>query len=221
MMMEKIEAQGMVWLLVRIKRRQVGGIRTVTVGGDFETYRDRAGRARQRRITGTGDRVFLPEHLLRRAGFEVFLPVKKVWRRKNRFSPERVCVAQPLLVDWMFVGWPADQNRWADLMALDVVMGVMGTGGRPIVMKPATVISLMRRWGGGMLSPECHQMVKRSHEFEAGQVARIAAGPFQDFEAKVVEVDGPNIRVMLDLFGRETPAQFDWRELLPVPGDAR
>lgn len=106
MMMGKIEAQEMQWFACRVKRKQMGGIRTVTVGGEFEAYRDRAGRVRKRRVDGTGDRVFLPEHLLRRAGFEVFLPVKKVLRRKNRFSPDKVLVSQPLLVDWMFVGWP-------------------------------------------------------------------------------------------------------------------
>lgn len=216
MMMGKIEAQDMIWLLVRVKRHQVGGIKKVTVGGEFETYRDRQRRVRKRRVQGTGDRVFLPEHLLRKAGFEVFLPVRWDKKRKNRFSPEKELVAQPLLVDWMFVGWPADQNRWEDLMRLDVVMGVMGTGGRPIIMKASTVIGLMRRWGGGMLSPKCHQMVKNGHDLEVGDAVRIDRGVWADFEAKVVEVKGANVSVVLDLFGRDTPAEFSWMDLTPV-----
>lgn len=215
-MMGRVEAQDMIWLLVRIKRRQVGGIKTVTVGGKFEAYKDRQGRARKRRVNGTGDRVFLPEHILRRAGFEVFLPVKWSKRRKNRFGPEKQLVSQPLLMDWMFVGWPAEHNRWEDLMALDMVMGVMGTGGRPIIMKATTVIGLMRQWGGGMLSPKCHQMVKNGHDLGEGDVVRIDHGPWVDFEAKVVEVNGPNVSVMLDLFGRQTPAEFSWMDLTQV-----
>lgn len=119
------------WYAVRVQRRQNGAMRLATLGGEFETYRDRQGRVRKRRIKGTGSKVFLPEHLLRRAGFEVFLPVEKVWRRKNRCTPEKHLVSKPLFVDWLFVGWPADECRWHRLMALDVAVGIMGSSGRP------------------------------------------------------------------------------------------
>ncbi|WP_162178747.1 transcription termination/antitermination protein NusG [Thioclava dalianensis] len=210
----------MIWLLVRVKRKQVGGIKTVTVGGEFEAYRDRKGRARKRRVQGTGERAFVPEHILRRAGFEVFLPVRHVWRKRNRFTPEKVRVAQPLLVDWMFVGWPADQNRWEDLMALDVVMGVLGTGGRPVVMKRETVAKLMRQWGGGMLSARCHQIAKQGHQFETGDEVRISMPPWEGVAAYVVDAHGPSVRVMLKLFGRDVPAEFSKFSVMPA-GKAR
>lgn len=203
MLMGKIEAQEMQWFACRVKRKQVGGIRTVTVGGEFEAYRDRAGRVRKRRVDGTGDRVFLPEHLMRRAGFEVFLPVKKVLRRKNRFSPEKVLVSQPLLVDWMFVGWPVGESRWHDLMELDVVTGVMGTGGRPVEIPPARVMRLMRQWGGGQLSPECHRYLKTGCEFAVGDTVRVVAGPLDGQEVRVVDASGPSVRALLNILGGE------------------
>ncbi len=208
MLMGKIEAQEMQWFACRVKRKQVGGIRTVTVGGEFEAYRDRAGRVRKRRVDGTGDRVFLPEHLLRRAGFEVFLPVKKVLRRKNRFSPDKVFVSQPLLVDWMFVGWPVGESRWHDLMELDVVTGVMGTGGRPVEIPPARVMRLMRQWGGGQLSPECHRYLKTGCEFAAGDTVRVVAGPLDGQEVRVVDAAGPSVRALLNILGGEIEVEI-------------
>ncbi|KPD11574.1 transcription termination/antitermination protein NusG [Phaeobacter sp. 11ANDIMAR09] len=208
MLMGKIEAQEMQWFACRVKRKQVGGIRTVTVGGEFESYRDRAGRVRKRRVDGTGDRVFLPEHLLRRAGFEVFLPVKKVLRRKNRFSPEKVLVSQPLLVDWMFVGWPVGESRWPDLMELDVVTGVMGTGGRPVEIPPARVMRLMRQWGGGQLSPECHRYLKAGCEFAAGDTVRVVTGPLAGVNVRVIDVTGPTVKAALDILGGEVVTEI-------------
>ena len=208
MLMGKIEAQEMQWFACRVKRKQVGGIRTVTVGGEFEVYRDRAGRVRKRRVDGTGDRVFLPEHLLRRAGFEVFLPVKKVLRRKNRFSLDKVFVSQPLLVDWMFVGWPVGESRWHDLMELDVVTGVMGTGGRPVEIPPARVMRLMRQWGGGHLSPECHRYLKTGCEFAAGDTVRVVAGPLDGQEVRVVDASGPSVRALLNILGGEIEVEI-------------
>lgn len=208
MLMGKVEAREMQWFACRVKRKQVGGIRKVTVGGEFETYRDRAGRARKRRVDGTGDRVFLPEHLLRRAGFEVFLPVKKVLRRKNRFSPDKVLVSQPLLVDWMFVGWPVGESCWHDLMELDVVTGVMGTGGRPVEIPPARVMRLMRQWGGGQLSPECHRYLKSGCEFAAGETVRVVAGPLDGQEVRVVDAAGSSVRALLNILGGEIEVEI-------------
>lgn len=200
MMMGKIEAQEMQWFACRVKRKQMGGIRTVTVGGEFEAYRDRAGRVRKRRVDGTGDRVFLPEHLLRRAGFEVFLPVKKVLRRKNRFSPDKVLVSQPLLVDWMFVGWPVGESRWHDLMALDVVTGVMGTGGRPAEIPPASVMRLMRVWGSKRLAAVMRKRAAKA-AVGVGDRARVVDGPFEGVSVRVIEAGGASVKALVNLLG--------------------
>lgn len=199
-MMGKIEAQEMQWFACRVKRKQMGGIRTVTVGGEFEAYRDRAGRVRKRRVDGTGDRVFLPEHLLRRAGFEVFLPVKKVLRRKNRFSPDKVLVSQPLLVDWMFVGWPVGESRWHDLMALDVVTGVMGTGGRPAEIPPASVMRLMRVWGSKRLAAVMRKRAAKA-AVGVGDRARVVDGPFEGVSVRVIEAGGASVKALVNLLG--------------------
>ncbi|MBB5515782.1 transcription antitermination factor NusG [Rubricella aquisinus] len=207
-MMGEITAQDMQWFACRVKRKQVGGIKTIRIGGEFETFRDRQGRMRKRRVDGTGKAVFLPEHLLRRAGFEVFLPVKKVLRRKNRFTPEKALVAQPLLVDWLFVGWPIGGSRWDHLMDLDVVTGVMGTGGRPVEIPSARVMQLMRQWGGGMLSPECERYLKSGVEFKPNDLVRVIAGPLDGVRLRVVDVSGPTVKAALDILGGEICAQI-------------
>lgn len=200
MIVSRIDAQDMQWFACRVKRRQAGGIRTVRVGGEFEAYRDRAGRVRKRRVDGTGERVFLPEHLLRRAGFEVFLPVKKVLRRKNRFSPEKVLVSQPLLVDWMFVGWPDGEGRWHDLMELDVVTGVLGTGGRPVEIPQSEVMTLMRVWGSKRLAAVMRKRAAKA-EVGVGDRARVVDGPFEGVSVRVIEAGGASVRALVNLLG--------------------
>lgn len=208
MIMGKIEAQDLQWFACRVKRKQVGGIRKVTVGGEFEAYHDRKGRVRKRRVNGTGSKVFVPEHILRRAGFEVFLPVKKVLRRKNRFSPEKIFVSQPMLVDWIFVGWPCEECRWCDLMELDVVTGVMGMEGRPVSIPPSKIMRLMHRWGGGHLSSECLKYMKTANEFEIGDSARVVCGPLIGQEVRVVELKGPSVRALVNLLGSDIEVEI-------------
>ncbi len=213
MKMAKLHTPEFQWFACRVKRKQLGGIRSVTVGGDFEAYRDRSGRMRKRRVNGTGSRVFLPEHLLRRAGFEVFLPVKKVLRRKNRFTPEKTHVTQPLLADWLFVGWRADIDRWNELMDLEVISGVMGTGGRPAAIPSDRVARLMRQWGGGRLSRECKKMAEQPQPYNPGEVVKVPDGPFVDFDFKIVDVTARAARGVINIFGRETPLEVPIEKL--------
>ena len=137
--MTEVTAREIQWFAVRMKPNASGGPRTAIVNVEKEQYTNRAGQKAWRKVKGTGTRVFLPEHLLKRAGFEVFLPVKKVLRIKNRFTKEKHLVAVPLLADWMFVGLPIVENEygrgvpgWKTLMELDVVVGVSG----PNLSKP-------------------------------------------------------------------------------------
>jgi transcription antitermination factor NusG len=193
-----------------MKPNASGGPRTAIVDVEKEQYINRAGQKSWRKVKGTGNRVFLPEHLMKRAGFEVFLPVKKVLRFKNRFTKEKHLVSVPLLADWMFVGLPIVETEygrgvpgWKKLMELDVVAGVMGTGGRPIQMSDSTVMRLMRQFSSGRVPSEVKRRVAARRVFGVGDVAKVVHGPFEDFDFKIVEVGDSSAKGVVNLFGRD------------------
>lgn len=185
------------WFAVKLKPKRG----SVHIGAQYETFRKRSGIKAKRRVEGTGQRMMVSEVLLRRAGFEVFIPVRKVWRRANRFLPEKRLVTYPLLVDWIFVGWPVGQFSWFDLMRLDVVAGVMGTGGRPVKPSNDRVIRLMRQWGDDAMTPAEHRFMRAHAEFSVGDTARIVEGPLDGAEVRVVEINGPSVKAVLAALG--------------------
>ncbi|WP_170335004.1 transcription termination/antitermination protein NusG [Ruegeria arenilitoris] len=202
------------WYAVRVKPPHNTGRRTVVLGAEYEQYRSRSGHICKRRIKGTGHREHLPKLLLERAGFEVFLPLRKEWRRVNRVTQEKHLVTFPLLADWVFVGWNPDQPRWADLMALDIVVGALGTNGIPARIPDRRIMQMMRAWGGGKVAPE-HQRWMRTHaEFDVGDLVRVAAGSWEGFEMNVVEMSGSVAKGIISLLGRETELEMpaDWLE---------
>ncbi len=208
--MTSVTAREVQWFAVRMKPNASGGPRTAIVDVEKEQYINRAGQKSWRKVKGTGNRVFLPEHLMKRAGFEVFLPVKKVLRIKNRFTKEKHLVSVPLLADWMFVGLPIVETEygrgvpaWKKLMELDVVAGVMGTGGKPIQMSDATVMRLMRQFSSGRVPSEVKRRVAARRVFGVGDVAKVVHGPFEDFDFKIVEVGDSSAKGVVNLFGRD------------------
>ncbi len=114
--MGKIDPPGLQWYAVRMKPPQNPGRRTCVIEAQFKAVRDRHGKVRKRRVKGTGKREFVLEVLLKKAGFEVFMPKRVEWRRVNPFCVERWRVTYPLLNDWLFVGWSLHQERWIDLL---------------------------------------------------------------------------------------------------------
>lgn len=203
-----VYAREIQWFAVRMKPNARGGARTAIIDVEKEKYINRAGQPAHRRIKGTGSRVFVPEHLLKRSGFEVFLPVKKVWRIKNRFTKEKHLVSVPLLADWMFVGWRGGEARWLELMSFDVVMGVMGTGGRPIRMSDATVMRMMRQFSSGRVSSQVRRRIAARRAFGVGDLARVIDGPFEGQDVRVIDIAGQTVKAMLKILGGDIQVEL-------------
>lgn len=225
--MTEVTAREIQWFAVRMKPNASGGPRTAIVDVEKEQYTNRAGRKAWRKVKGTGTRVFLPEHLLKRAGFEVFLPVKKVLRIKNRFTKEKHLVAVPLLADWMFVGLPIVENEygrgvpgWKTLMEMDVVAGVMGTGGRPIQMSDAKVMRLMRQFGSGRVSSEVKRRVAARRVFGVGDTARVVDGPLEGQNVRIVDIAGQTAKAMLNILGGDIEVEIS-SDLLTKADDSQ
>ena len=208
------------WYAVRFKQPRNVGRRTTVIGASFETYQGRDGVPRKRRIKDTGARVFVPELLLQRAGFDVFLPIRQEWRRATRYSKKKELVSFPLLANWIFVGWPVGVERWHQLMELDVVTGVAGGNGKPMLISQADIDHLRRKSAsGGYRAPDRHANMRTKLEYDVGDMVKIdygpQAGPLDGMDAKVVDITGGSARALVQFLGSTRPIDIDTSLLVP------
>lgn len=189
--------QGIQWYAVRtkptaVKRRAVAG------KGSSGAYIDRAGKKRK----AATQQEFTIETLLRDRGFSVFLPTKKVYRRKSKYTKEKHLVTYPLLVGWVFVGWPKGENRWHDLFSCNQVIEVAGISRRPCPIPQADMHAMFNCWGGPKTrAPERERFMRTHHEFRVGDQVKVAEGPLEGLEVRVAELSGSRARVILELLG--------------------
>ena len=52
-------------------------------------------------------------------------------------------------------------------------------------------------------------------EWEVGETVRVVGGPFADFNGLIedINVDQSKVRVLVDIFGRETPVELNFEQI--------
>ena len=87
------------------------------------------------------------------------------------------------------------------------VTGFVGSGTKPIPLTDTEVKRILKAMG--------YEETKPSIDVEVGQVVRIVSGPFENWTATVTDVNSERgkLKVLVDLFGRETPGEVDFSDV--------
>jgi transcriptional antiterminator NusG len=70
----------------------------------------------------------------------------------------------------------------------------------------------------GVGKPRAGVPKKATSSIEIGQTVKVVSGPFVDFDGTVAEVmpDAGKVRVMVSIFGRETPVELAFDQVAKV-----
>jgi transcriptional antiterminator NusG len=94
-------------------------------------------------------------------------------------------------------------DSWYVVRNTPNVTGFVGSGTTPIPVSDEEMKELLKRIE--VKEPQYKIEVK------VGDLVKIIDGPFKDFDGKVAEVDEERgkVKVMINLFGRDTPVELD------------
>jgi len=106
-----------------------------------------------------------------------------------------------------------DDDSWYVVRNTPGVTGFVssGTGQKPTPLSRAEVEKILAvKKGAAVATPRL--------EFEEGDVVRIIAGPFADFNGTISEinVDQSKVKVMVNIFDRETPVELGFDQVAKV-----
>lgn len=164
------------------------------------------------------------EASLRELGFEVYLPCEVRWANQGH---ERVEKQSPLFVGYLFARLP-DGAAWTaeDLdgakggEAVHKVMFYerMEEGQSVIVSlirsKAVDAIREAEAEGKFNRTLKDRPRPKGENPYKVGDRAKVTEGPFAGFVAQVVQLNGADrVKLLVNIFGRETPADLPVKEL--------
>ncbi len=136
--------------------------------------------------------------------FQVLVPTENKIKIKGG---KRQIVREKIFPGYVLVQMIVDDASWYVVRNTPNVTGFIGSGTLPIPLSDEEVKELQRRMG--VKEP------KYKINVTVGTPVRIIDGPFKDMEGKVSEVDEARgkIKVMVPMFGRETPVELDFLQV--------
>ena len=140
---------------------------------------------------------------------EIAIPMEDVVEFKGG---KKVVVQKKVFPGYLLVRMRLDDDSWFVVRNTPGVTGFVGAGNKPT--------PLPRKDVEGFLSVKVEGEEQRSKgrprlEYGMGETVRVKEGPFADFQGEIVEIneDQLKLKVLVNIFGRETPVELQFAEV--------
>lgn len=154
------------------------------------------------------------EHLIETQGlenniFEVLIPMEEVTEIKE--GGRRVTSEKKVFPGYVLVKAILDARTQVAIRNTPGVTGFVGSEGQPQPLTREEFSKITKR-----VAPEAPK--KTTTDLAEGQVVRVVSGPLADFDGTVAEVnaDAGKVKVLLSIFGRETPVELTFEQVAKI-----
>jgi len=139
--------------------------------------------------------------------FDVIVPKEKQIEIRNG---KRRTVEKRIFPGYVLVDMIVDDDSWYVVRNTPNVTGFIGFGVRPTPMSLDEIERIKKRMGV--------EEPKYKIEFSINDLVRITDGALKGFEAKVEDIDHDKgkIKVLVNMFGRETPVNLDFLQVKKI-----
>jgi len=136
--------------------------------------------------------------------FAVVVPTEEQIELKDG---ERRVVERRVFPGYILVQMILDDDSWSVVRNTPGITGFVGIGNRPTPLSAAEVDHIMSRIEAGQPRVQVN--------FKVGDKVRITEGAFADFHGTVEEIDVERgkVRILVSIFGRETPVDVDFLQV--------
>ena len=136
--------------------------------------------------------------------FEVVIPMEDVMEFKGG---KKQVVQKKVFPGYLLVRMYLEDDSWYVVRNTPGVTGFVGSGAKPIPLAPKEVDKILRVKPVEKLKPRL--------EFEEGESVRVVTEPFSNFTGTISEinVDQSKLKVLVNVFGRETPVELSFEQV--------
>jgi transcription termination/antitermination protein NusG len=135
---------------------------------------------------------------------QVVVPTEQVVETKDG---EKVTTEKRVFPGYVLVQMELTDDSWSLVKNTPGVTSFVGAQNKPVALSRAEVDRIMHT--------ASVERPKLKAEFAVGEIVRVTSGPLSDFSGEVSEVnsDQNKLKVMVSIFGRETPVELGFEQV--------
>ena len=141
--------------------------------------------------------------------FAIEIPTEMVTEIKE--GGRRVESEKKVFPGYVLVRMELDDRSWAAVRNTPGVTGFVGSDGKPAPLTRDEYNKIMKRTS--------HEAPKKtSTTLEVGQTIKVVSGPLAEFDGVISEVapESGKVKVMVSIFGRETPVELSFDQVARI-----
>jgi transcription termination/antitermination protein NusG len=137
---------------------------------------------------------------------EILIPTEQV---VEMIKGSRKTSDRKFFPGYILINCELNEHTWHTIRDTPKVSGFVGNDLKPVPLTDEDAEKIIKRIQDGAKKP------KPKITFENGDVLRVIDGPFSNFQGIVDEVypDKGRVRVMVSIFGRETPVELEFAQV--------
>jgi transcription termination/antitermination protein NusG len=136
--------------------------------------------------------------------FQVVVPTEEEVELRDG---QRRTTERRVFPGYILVEMAMNDDTWYAVRNTPGVTDFVRSGAKPVPLRPEEVDKILRRMEA--------EAPKIKVSFRVSQKVRITEGPFEDFMGTVdaIDTDRARVRVLVSMFGRETPIEVDFLQV--------
>ena len=138
---------------------------------------------------------------------QIVIPTEQVSEMKDG---QKVQTEKRTMPGYVLVNMDLNEDSWAVVKGTPGVTGFVGASNEPIPLTQTEVDRLMHR--------ESPVRAPSRAQFSIGESVKVISGPLSDFSGEISEIneDGAKLKVLVSIFGRETPVEVGFDQVKKI-----
>ena len=138
---------------------------------------------------------------------QVVIPMEQVSEMKDG---HKVQVERRTMPGYVLVNMDLNEDTWSLVKNTPGVTGFVGAQNRPVPLSQPEIDRLLHR--------ETAERPRARAQFSIGESVKVVSGPLSDFSSEISEVneDAARLKVLVSIFGRETPVEVGFDQVKKV-----
>jgi transcriptional antiterminator NusG len=138
---------------------------------------------------------------------QVVVPTEQVSELKDG---QRISVEKRTMPGYVLVNMEMTDDAWSLVKNTPGVTGFVGSRNKPVPLSQPEVDRLLHR--------ETAERPRARAQFTIGETVKVISGPLSDFSGEIAEIneDAAKLKVLVSIFGRETPVEVGYDQVKKV-----